>query len=172
VLDLRGFNLNSRLDIDPDFLKAEDHDHDHAHEHHDHCDHDHGHCEHEHGHEHHHDHAHGEHCSHPGHGRHHHHDDDVKSFVYRADKPFDPAKLEDFLGAIVQVYGPKLLRYKGVLDMKGTQRKVIFQGVHQLMGSDLGPEWKADEPRQSKMVFIGIDLPRDILEQGLAQCQN
>ncbi len=170
VLDLRGFNLNSRLDIDPDFLKAEDHDH--AHEHHDHCDHDHGHCEHEHGHEHHHDHAHGEHCSHPGHGRHHHHDDDVKSFVYRADKPFDPAKLEDFLGAIVQVYGPKLLRYKGVLDMKGTQRKVIFQGVHQLMGSDLGPEWKADEPRQSKMVFIGIDLPRDILEQGLAQCQN
>ena len=95
----------------------------------------------------------------------------MKSFVYRAERPFDPAKLEDFLGAIVQVYGPKLLRYKGVLDMKGTQRKVIFQGVHQLMGSDLGPEWGPDELRQSKMVFIGIDLPRDILEQGLAQCQ-
>ena len=167
VLDLRGFNLNAKLDIDPDFLKPDD-----AHEHHDH-----GHCDHEHGHDQHghddcgHDHAHGEHCSHPGHGRHHHHDDDVKSFVYRADKAFDPARLEDFLGAIVQVYGPKLLRYKGVLNMKGTQRKVIFQGVHQLMGSDLGPEWKVDEPRVSKMVFIGIDLPRDILEQGLAQCQ-
>ena len=51
-----------------------------------------------------------------------------------------PAKLEDFLGAIVQVYGPKMLRYKGVLNMKGTDRKVIFQGVHQLMGSDLGAE--------------------------------
>jgi G3E family GTPase len=165
VLDLRGFNLNAKLDIDPDFLKADDAHHDHSH-----CDHDHGHCDH--GHEHHHDHAHGEHCSHPGHGRHHHHDDDVKSFVYRADKPFDPARLEDFLGAIVQVYGPRLLRYKGVLHMKGTQRKVIFQGVHQLMGSDLGPEWKADELRQSKLVFIGIDLPRDILEQGLAQCQD
>jgi len=154
VFDLRGFNLNAKLDIDPDFLSAGDHDH-HGHDHH--------------------DHEHGEHCSHPshqhdhGHGHHHHHDDDVKSFVYRADKPFDPAKLEDFLGAIVQVYGPRMLRYKGVLNMQGTDRKVIFQGVHQLMGSDLGPAWADGEARMSKMVFIGIDLPKDILVQGLDQ---
>jgi G3E family GTPase len=63
-----------------------------------------------------------------------------------------------------------MLRYKGVLNMKGTERKVIFQGVHQLMGSDLGPEWGQDEARQSRMVFIGIELPREILEQGLEQC--
>jgi G3E family GTPase len=150
VLDLRGFNLNAKLDIDPDFLKADDHSHDH------------------HGHDHdHHDHEHGEHCDHP---HHHVHDDDVKSFVYRADRAFNPAKLEDFLGAIVQVYGPKMLRYKGVLDMKGTDRKVIFQGVHQLMGSDLGPKWMPGEKRQSKMVFIGIDMPREVLEQGLEGC--
>ncbi len=160
VLDLRGFNLNAKLDIDPDFLKEEgahDHGHDHGHEHHDH------------------DHEHGEHCDHPshqhgGHGHHHHHDDDVKSFVYRAERPFDPAKLEDFLGAIVNIYGPRMLRYKGVLDMKGTERKVIFQGVHQLMGSDLGPQWAEGEKRMSKMVFIGIDLPKDIFMQGLEQC--
>ena len=158
VFDLRGFNLNAKLDIDPDFLKADD-DHDH----------------HDHGHEH-HDHAPGETCNHPshqhgheGHGHHHHHDDDVKSFVYRATRPFNPAKLEDFLGAIVQVYGPRMLRYKGVLDMQGTDRKVIFQGVHQLMGSDLGPAWAEGEPRVSKMVFIGLDLPKDILVQGLDQ---
>jgi len=161
--DLRGFNLNAKLDIDPDFLKEEDeHDHDHGH---DHAHHDHDH-----------DHEHGEHCSHPshqhehGHGHHHHHDDDVKSFVYKADRAFDPAKLEDFLGAIVNIYGPRMLRYKGVLHMKGTERKVIFQGVHQLMGSDLGPEWAEGEARQSRMVFIGIELPREILEQGLDQC--
>jgi G3E family GTPase len=155
VFDLRGFNLNAKLDIDPDFLKVED---DHGHEPHGH------------------DHEHGEHCNHPshqhgheGHGHHHHHDDDVKSFVYRATRPFNPAKLEDFLGAIVQVYGPRMLRYKGVLDMEGTDRKVIFQGVHQLMGSDLGPLWAEGETRVSKMVFIGIDLPRDILVQGLDQ---
>ena len=94
----------------------------------------------------------------------------MKSFVFRSERAFDPAKLEDFLGAIVNIYGPRMLRYKGVLWMKGTERKVIFQGVHQLMGSDLGPAWKADESRTSKMVFIGIELPRDILTQGLEQC--
>ena len=93
----------------------------------------------------------------------------MKSFVYRATRPFNPAKLEDFLGAVVQVYGPRMLRYKGVLDMQGTDRKVIFQGVHQLMGSDLGPLWAEGEARESKMVFIGLDLPRDILVQGLDQ---
>jgi G3E family GTPase len=160
VFDLRGFNLNAKLDIDPDFLKVDDHDHDH-----DHADHA-AHGEHEHG----------EHCDHPSHqhgaagpGHHHHHDDDVKSFVYRATRAFNPAKLEDFLGAVVQVYGPRMLRYKGVLHMEGTDRKVIFQGVHQLMGSDLGPAWAESEPRVSKMVFIGLDLPRDILVQGLDQ---
>jgi len=155
VFDLRGFNLNAKLDIDPDFLNAGDHEHEHEHEHDEHC-----------GHDHHHDHEHGEHCNHP---HHHHHDDDVKSFVFKTERPFDPAKLEDFLGAIVNIYGPRMLRYKGVLFMKGTERKVIFQGVHQLMGSDLGPLWTDNETKISKMVFIGIDLPKDILIQGLEQ---
>ncbi|KNZ33971.1 MAG: cobalamin biosynthesis protein CobW [Methylibium sp. NZG] len=149
VFDLRGFNLNAKLDIDPEFLNPQEHAHDHDHDHHDH------------------DHEHGEHCDHP---HHHAHDDDVKSFVFRSDKAFVPAKLEDFLGSIVQVYGPKMLRYKGVLNMKGTDRKVIFQGVHQLMGSDLGPKWMPGEKKTSKMVFIGLDLPRDIFLQGLEQC--
>ncbi|HJW10718.1 MAG TPA: GTP-binding protein, partial [Albitalea sp.] len=83
VFDLRGFNLNAKLDIDPDFLKADAHDHHHDHDHD-------------------HDHEHGEDCDHP---HHHAHDDDVKSFVFRSDKAFNAAKLEDFLGAIVQVYG-------------------------------------------------------------------
>jgi G3E family GTPase len=150
VFDLRGFNLNAKLDIDPEFLNADTgHGHKHDHEHHDH------------------DHEHGEHCDHP---HHHAHDDDVKSFVFKSNKAFNPAKLEDFLGAIVQVYGPKMLRYKGVLYMKGSDRKVIFQGVHQLMGSDLGPKWAPGETKSSKMVFIGIDLPKDILLSGLEGC--
>ena len=157
VFDLKGFNLNAKLDIDPDFLKEDPHDHDHVHG---------AHCDHP-SHQHDHDHGHG----HEGHaGHHHHHDDDVKSFVFRSEKAFDPAKLEDFLGAIVNIYGPRMLRYKGVLNMRGTERKVIFQGVHQLMGSDLGPLWRDDEVKTSKMVFIGIDLPKDILLQGLEQC--
>ena len=151
VFDLRGFNLNTKLEIDPEFLND--------------------------GHDHHHHHEHGEKCDHPSHqydhegGHHHHHNDDVKSFVFKTDRSLDPAKLEDFLGAIVNIYGPRMLRYKGVLHMKGTDNKVIFQGVHQLMGSDLGPKWAAGETRTSKMVFIGIDLPKDIFLQGLQQCQ-
>jgi len=154
VFDLRGFNLNAKLDIDPDFLKDDAHEHGHEH----------------------HDHAPGEYCDHPSHqhehggaGHHHAHDDDVKSFVFKSDRAFDPAKLEDFLGAIVNIYGPRMLRYKGVLNMQGTERKVIFQGVHQLMGSDLGPAWAPGEQRTSKMVFIGIDLPKDIFLQGMEQ---
>ncbi|MDO8774908.1 MAG: GTP-binding protein [Burkholderiaceae bacterium] len=156
VFDLRGFNLNAKLDIDPDFLTDEHAAHDHVH---------------------------GENCDHPSHAsdpdnlgpvlggqKHHHHDDDVKSFVFKSDRPFDAAKLEDFLGAIVNIYGPRMLRYKGVLNMKGTDRKVIFQGVHQLMGSDLGPVWAKGEQRNSKMVFIGINLPKDIFLQGMEQC--
>jgi G3E family GTPase len=143
--DLRGFNLNAKLDIDPDFLTVE---------------------------EHHHDHDHGVACDHPSHaqaGHHHHVDDDVKSFVFKSERAFDPAKLEDFLGAIVNIYGPRMLRYKGVLYMQGSERKVIFQGVHQLMGSDLGPVWAPGETKNSKLVFIGIDLPKDILLQGMEQ---
>ena len=152
VFDLRGFNLNAKLDIDPDFLKADEHDSQHGD----------------------HTHVHGEQCDHLSHtvaeSGHHHAHDDVQSFVFRSDRAFNPAKLEDFLGAIVNIYGPRMLRYKGVLHMEGTERKVIFQGVHQLMGSDLGPAWAEGEAMTSKMVFIGIDLPKDIFMQGLQQC--
>jgi G3E family GTPase len=173
VFDLRGFNLNAKLEIDPDFLAEDDHEHahDHAHAHdehghahgdHDHgdhadCDHDHGKCTHE-GHDH-------------GHHHHHaHHDDKIKSFVYRSEKPFDPNRLEDFLGGILQIYGERLLRYKGVLYMKGVDRKVVFQGVHQMMGSDLAGKWMPAEKKNSKMVFIGIELPKDLITDGLDAC--
>ena len=142
VLDLRGFNLNAKLEL-------EHHQPGHLDNHHA-CDHDHGHCHHS---------AQG----------HHHHDDDVKSMVFRFDRAFDPSRLEAFLGDIIQEHGARMLRYKGVLNMKGTDRKVIFQGVHQIMGSELGPAWKPNEERLSKMVFIGIDLPREVLAQGLEQ---
>jgi G3E family GTPase len=156
VFDLRGFNLNAKLEIDPDFLK--DDSHDHGHHHHEHgpdCGHDHG------------DHEHGEHCDHP---HHHRHDDDVKSFVFKSNRPFNPTKLEDFLGSVVQIYGPRMLRYKGVLNVMGMDRKVIFQGVHQMMGSDVGPKWAPGETKISKMVFIGLDLPQDLLRAGLEGC--
>lgn len=174
VFDLRGFNLSAKLEIDPDFLREEEH----GHEEHGCCGHDHGEHEHHHAHDGHHeeghccghDHAHHDGCCCGGHHHHHHHDDDVKSFVFRSTRPFSAEKLEGFLGDVIQIYGPKMLRYKGVLNMQGTDRKVIFQGVHQMMGSDLGPKWAQGEEKESRLVFIGIDLPKDIFMQGLEQC--
>jgi G3E family GTPase len=147
VLDIRGFNLNEKLEIAPNFLEAEEHHH----EHHD-CDDD---C----GHDHSKDHAGG-----------HSHADDIAAFVFKSNRPFDSAKLDEFLGGLVQVYGPRMLRYKGVLLMNGADRKVVFQGVHQIMGTDIGAKWGDTEARGSKMVFIGKNLPKDIFILGLEQC--
>jgi G3E family GTPase len=169
IIDISGFNLNAILDIDPQFL-ADEHP-DAAHDHHGHGhghDHDHGHdhgcgpdCDH--GDHKHHDHDH-------GHGHHHHHDDEIGAFVFRSNKPFDPARLEEFMGGLVQVYGPDLLRYKGILYMKGVNRRMLFQGVHMMMGAEPGKPWAAAEKPSTKMVFIGRKLPQDIFTRGLEQC--
>ena len=149
VLDLRGFNLNAILEIDPEFLAAEHPDaardaHNHEHEGDQHRDGDH----------------------HDGH----HHDDAIKAFVFQSNRPFDPAKLEEYLGALTQVYGQDMLRYKGVLFMNGSNRRTIFQGVHMLMGADIGRPWATNEKPSSKVVFIGRNLPQDAIVKGLAAC--
>ena len=167
VLDLRGFNLNDKLELDPDFLA----DHDavqapvaHAHEPSADCAADctHGHHDvgsaaapHTHGHAHAHSHA-------P--------DDEISAFMFKSDRPFNVARLDEFLGGLVQVYGPRMLRYKGVLWMDGSDRKIVFQGVHQMMGSDVGAAWAENEVRGSKMVFIGKKLPKETFIEGLTQC--
>jgi G3E family GTPase len=184
IFDIGGFNLDSVLQIDPDFLAAEhpdaaraqrvrepsggrkhDPDHDHAGEQ-----------------GHHHDHAHDhagddscEACAHgePGHGhghRHAVHDDAIKAFVFRSERPFDARRLEETMSALVQVYGPDLLRYKGVLFVRGSGRRMILQGVHMLMGVEPGRVWERREPPSSKMVFIGRNLPRELFVQGLESC--
>jgi G3E family GTPase len=154
LLDLRGFNLNDKLDIDPAFLGADAaHAHDDAAEP---------------------GHVHTDACAHQHHHRvlasGHHHTDDIAAFVFKSARPFDPARLDQFLGNLVQVFGPRMLRYKGVLLMDGADRKVVFQGVHQIMGSDLGAKWGETEERCSKMVFIGKNLPKDVFIRGLEQC--
>ncbi|MET3135900.1 G3E family GTPase [Undibacterium sp. GrIS 1.2] len=153
VLDLKGFNLNAKLELDPDFLQAEQEE---EHVHDEHCGHDHADHQHNHHNEHNHHHA--------------HHSDDIAAFVFKSDRPFNTGKLDEFLGGLVQVFGPRMLRYKGVLLMDGADRKVIFQGVHQIMGTDVGAKWSDDELRESKMVFIGKNLPKDVFIDGLRLC--
>ena len=166
----------------------DDDDDEDEHEHHHHHDHDEDH-DHEHHHEHdenctcgchdHHDHDHGDHCECGDHdhdhcecGHHHHHarhDDEIAAFVFESDRPFDPARLDNYMRTLTQVYGPDMLRYKGVLYMTGTDRKMIFQGVHMLMAADLGKPWGDTKP-STKMVFIGRRLPKKAIMQGLETC--
>jgi G3E family GTPase len=71
---------------------------------------------------------------------------------------------------MVQNYGENLLRYKGVLNIQDEPRRMIFQGVHMLMGGTPGKPWAAGEARESVMVFIGRGIPRRLFEEGLAYC--
>lgn len=98
------------------------------------------------------------------------HDDSVRSFVFRSERAFDVQRLEEFLGGLVQVYGQDMLRYKGVLFVKSSDRRLVFQGVHQMMGADYGKRWQPGEKPASKMVFIGRNLPRETFLQGLEHC--
>lgn len=150
LLDMKGFNLDSALEIDPDFLKAED-EHDHHH-HHDHEP----------------DHECDEHCAHEHH-HHHHHQDEIGAFVFNSEQPFDPYKLDDFLGGLVQFYGPDMYRYKGILYFKGVRQRMLLQGVHMLLGTEPGKAWGKEKP-YNKLVFIGKNLPKDVFLAGLNNC--
>lgn len=100
---------------------------------------------------------------------HHHHQDDIRSFVFETDRPFDPARLDRYIMSLTNVYGPDLLRYKGVLYMLGTDRRVVFQGVHMLAVSDLMAPWGNVKP-SSRIVFIGRNLPEEAIRRGLSTC--
>jgi G3E family GTPase len=101
---------------------------------------------------------------------HHHHNDRIQSFVFRAERSFVGDQLQGFLGDIVRIFGADLLRFKGILAIDDLPYRVIFQGVHDLMGGSTGSPWGEDEQRRSTLVFIGRDLPREIIEQGLQKC--
>ncbi|MFL6303348.1 MAG: CobW family GTP-binding protein [Candidatus Sulfotelmatobacter sp.] len=96
--------------------------------------------------------------------------DDVNSFVFRSARPFHGARFGQFMNAMINSHGPRLLRYKGILNMHGQNRKVVLQGVHQLMSHDVGNPWDQGEPRMTKLVFIGIELPRELMMRSLQQC--
>jgi|SRR5882762_860246 len=101
---------------------------------------------------------------------HRHYHDDVKSFVFRSDRPFHGVRFGQFMNAMINSLGPQLLRYKGILNMHGLESKIVLQGVHQLMSHDVGAPWIQGEARVSKLVFIGIELPREMMMRSLQQC--
>jgi G3E family GTPase len=151
VLDRNAFDLDRILDIEPAFLTAEDehvHEHEHGHEHHDH------------GHDHHHDHG----------GLKHYHDEDMQSISIKTDKPLDPDKFFPWVQNLVATDGKDILRSKGIINFKDDPERYVFQGVHMILDGDHQRKWKADEKRDSRIVFIGRQLPEDKIRQGFESC--
>lgn len=150
VLDRGAFDLDRILDIEPAFLEADDHDHDHDHHHH-------------HGHDHHHHHD-------NGHGLKHYHDEDMQSLSLKTDKPLDPNVFMPWLQNLVQVEGGKILRSKGILAFHDDDDRYVFQGVHMMLEGNHQRKWKDGEPRESRLVFIGRELPEKAIREGFESC--
>jgi G3E family GTPase len=100
----------------------------------------------------------------------HEHDDAISSLVYRSPRPFEMSRLLHFLDIMLGGFGKDLLRYKGILNIAGNDNKILFQGVHMIMGDSLGLPWPAGEPRQSQLVFIGRNLPKQQILTSLEAC--
>jgi len=148
ILDRNAFDLDRILDLEPAFLEGEEHDHHHHHEHGDH----------------HHDHKH-------AHGRlKHYHDEEMQSISLRTDKPLDPDRFFPWVQDLVQKEGPNILRCKGILAFKDDDRRFVFQGVHMILDGDHQRPWKKDEKRESRIVFIGRNLPGKTIAEGFESC--
>ena len=155
VLGRNAFDLDRILDIEPDFLSVEE---EHEHEH-----------EHDHGHAHGHDHAHGE-QHHHGNGLKHYHDEDMQSVAIKTDKPLNPDKFFPWVQDLVATDGKDILRCKGILSFKDDPERFVFQGVHMILDGDHQRSWKADEVRNSRIIFIGRNLPEEKIRTGFESC--
>jgi G3E family GTPase len=152
VLERGAFDLGRILEIEPEFLKAGD-----EHDHHDHDHHDHDHHEHDHHHDH-------------DHGLKHYHDEDMQSLSLRTSKPLDAAKFMPWLQDLIATEGQKILRSKGILAFKGDEDRYVFQGVHMMLEGDHQRKWKEGELRESRLVFIGRELPEQTIRDGFENC--
>ncbi|HEY1978705.1 MAG TPA: GTP-binding protein, partial [Xanthobacteraceae bacterium] len=153
VLGRNAFDLDRILEIEPEFLEGDGHDHHHDHDH---------------GHDHHHDHDH-DHAHHHG-GLKHYHDEDMQSISLRTDKPLDPDKFFPWVQNLVQTEGPSILRSKGILSFKNDDQRFVFQGVHMILDGDHQRPWKDGETRDSRIVFIGRNLPGKKITEGFESC--
>jgi G3E family GTPase len=112
---------------------------------------------------------------HHHHGHHHHnhaldHDQDITSLSLSTDKPMDGDQFMQWVNTLAAEHGQNLLRWKGILNFQNEDRRFVFQAVHMIMDGDLQRNWKADEPRISRLVFIGRNLDKEMLRNGFENC--
>ena len=150
ILERGGFDLERILDLEPEFLNPAHGEDGHVHD--EHCGHDHG-------------------RDHHPHGGHAHEDQDIAGVSLTSERPLNGQRVTQWLNTLLQLQGPDILRAKGILDVKGEDRRLVFQAVHMIMEGDLQRPWKQGERRYSRMVFIGRNLDKTELEAGLRACE-
>jgi G3E family GTPase len=146
VLGRNAFDLDRILEIEPSFLETDEHHHDHHHDH---------------GNNHHH---------HLGNELKHYHDEEMQSVSLKTEKSLNPDKFFPWIQDLVAKDGPNILRCKGILSFKDDPERFVFQGVHMILDGDHQRPWRADEARDSRIVFIGRNLPEDKIRQGFESC--
>jgi G3E family GTPase len=100
----------------------------------------------------------------------HSHDEQVSSVGISAEGQCDGKKLNDWISKLLQEKGGDIYRMKGVLCVKGTNKRLVFQGVHMLFDAKFDREWRTDENRTNTLVFIGRNLDRAALTEGFKAC--
>ncbi|MBI1198764.1 MAG: GTP-binding protein [Phenylobacterium sp.] len=162
ILGRHAFDLTRVTELQPDFLNPAHGEPGHVHD--EHCEHDHDHHHHDHGHDH-HDHDH-------GHGHIHDHvaESGISSISLTSDKPIDANRVTAWLNNVLQTQGPDILRAKGIMDIKGEERRLVFQAVHMILEGDFQGEWKPGDKRYSRLVFIGRNLDKAALQAGFESC--
>jgi G3E family GTPase len=101
----------------------------------------------------------------------HQHDDAITSVSLRAAHPLDAGKFNVWISDLLRLRGVDILRCKGILDLKGSPNRYVFQGVHMLMDATVGKPWQQNETRESKFVLIGRDLDEAELRAGFESCR-
>jgi G3E family GTPase len=149
VLNVGGFDLNRILEKNPEFLAAQVEE-EHDHEHHDHDHHDHEHHEHKH--------------------HHHVHDEEVGSVSILEIGEVNPYKFQGWIGELLKTQGQDIFRSKGIINLSGSQERLVFQGVHMQMDATRDRPWKENELRKNQLVFIGRKLNHDQLRDGFRLC--
>ena len=83
-----------------------------------------------------------------------------------------PDRFVRWIEDVTQRFGTDILRMKGIIAMQDDDQRFVIQGVHMLIEGDHQRPWKPGETRESRLVFIGRDLPRDMLRQGFEACRG
>lgn len=97
--------------------------------------------------------------------------DRIATLVLHSERPLDMQRLSAFMEDLLERHGNALLRYKGVLEVAGEPRRLVFQGVLRLYGFDWDAEWAEGEARRSVLVFIGDNLPEAEIRAGFTAVQ-